>query len=88
MHPAIEQHRDAIVQLCKRYHVKRLDVIGSAAGNDFDPGRSDLDFVVTFQDGREGLLFNRFFGLRDQTLAGLNRMGTHVDDQSKPEGVH
>ena len=35
--------------LCRRYHVRQLDVFGSAArGVDFDTARSDADFLVVF----------------------------------------
>lgn len=36
--------------LCGRFHVRQLDMFGSAATGQFDPGRSDLDFLVTFED--------------------------------------
>jgi predicted nucleotidyltransferase len=45
----IEQKRDALAALCRRYGAARLEVFGSAArGADFDPDRSDADFLVTF----------------------------------------
>lgn len=44
----IEQHRDAIHALCRRNGVLRLDLFGSAATGEFDPDKSDLDFVATF----------------------------------------
>jgi uncharacterized protein len=34
--------------LCRRFHVRRLDVFGSAARGDFDPEHSDVDFIVEF----------------------------------------
>ncbi len=50
MHSEIARHRAAIGELCRRYHVARLEIFGSAArGADFDPARSDVDFLVTFQ---------------------------------------
>lgn len=48
----IETHRTDIAELCRRFHVSRLDVFGSAArGFDFDPDRSDVDLVVTYRSG-------------------------------------
>ncbi|MEX0914761.1 MAG: nucleotidyltransferase domain-containing protein [Wenzhouxiangellaceae bacterium] len=45
----IETHREQIAELCRRYGVKRLELFGSAArGSDFEPGRSDIDFLVDF----------------------------------------
>lgn len=50
MRPEIEQHRAAIAELCRRYRVRRLEVFGSAArGDDFDPARSDFDFLAEFE---------------------------------------
>lgn len=37
---------EKIADLCRRYHIQRLDVFGSAATGTFDPATSDLDFVV------------------------------------------
>jgi predicted nucleotidyltransferase len=44
----IATHREELAALCRRFHVRRLDVFGSAARGDFDPARSDLDFLVEF----------------------------------------
>ena len=50
MHALIQQHRDEIAGLCRRFGVKRLEVFGSAArGDDFDPATSDVDFLVAFE---------------------------------------
>jgi uncharacterized protein len=47
MHPLIAAQRSAIADVCRRYQVRRLEVFGSAArGTDFDPERSDVDFLV------------------------------------------
>ncbi len=40
---------DDISDLCRRYRVQRLFLIGSATGTGFDLGRSDVDFLVVFQ---------------------------------------
>ena len=48
MHPLVAGHRDEIADLCQRHQVQRLDLFGSAATGEFDPERSDLDFLVTF----------------------------------------
>jgi hypothetical protein len=49
MLPLIEAHRPEIAELCRRFHVRRLDVFGSAArGTDFDPVRSDIDLLVSY----------------------------------------
>ena len=44
----VEQRRESIAELCRRHDVRRLELFGSAARGDFQPGKSDLDFVVQF----------------------------------------
>ncbi len=44
----IASHHEELRDLCRRFHVRRLDVFGSAARGDFDPARSDMDFLVEF----------------------------------------
>jgi hypothetical protein len=77
MHVLIEQHRDAIAEICRRFGVRRLEVFGSAArGTDFQPDSSDADFLVEFApDNREPFL-RRFFGL-EAALSDL--LGRPVD---------
>jgi predicted nucleotidyltransferase len=41
-------HREELRVLCRRFHVRRLDLFGSAARGDFDPERSDVDLLVEF----------------------------------------
>ena len=48
MEKIVEDNRGAIVRLCERHHVRRLDVFGSATTGEFDANSSDLDFLVTF----------------------------------------
>jgi len=48
MIPLIEDNRAALETLCKKYGVARLEVFGSAATGEFDPDRSDVDFLVEF----------------------------------------
>jgi uncharacterized protein len=43
----IEQHKDALINLCKKHHVKSLYVFGSALREDFNDA-SDVDFSVLF----------------------------------------
>jgi predicted nucleotidyltransferase len=44
----VEQRRKYIAELCRRHEVRRLELFGSAARGDFEPVKSDLDFVVQF----------------------------------------
>jgi predicted nucleotidyltransferase len=52
-------------RLCERYGVERLDLFGSAVGDGFDPEKSDLDFVVSFERRDPPELFDRYFGLKE-----------------------
>ena len=56
----------ALPALCERFGVRRLDLFGSAAtGGPFDPARSDLDLLVTFDDGLPPAAYaEAYFGLR------------------------
>ena len=56
---------DVLPELCRRYHVRRLDLFGSATTGRFDPGRSDVDFLVAFEDLPRGAYADAYFGLRD-----------------------
>ena len=73
MHLLLLQHKADIDTLCRRSRVRRLDVFGSAArGADFDPQRSDIDFLVEFDRTRITPTLGTFLVLRDQlaTLVG------------------
>jgi hypothetical protein len=64
---------DALPALCRRFHVSRLDLFGSAAtGHGFDPAHSDLDFLVAFQPLSPAAYAEAYFGLREalETLSG------------------
>ena len=74
MHALIEQHRDAIAGLCRRHRVARLEVFGSGArAVDFDPERSDIDFLVQFEAVGDAPSLRQFFSLRDELTALLGR---------------
>lgn len=46
MIPLIDDNREQIATLCRRFGVLRLELFGSGATGRFKPGSSDLDFVV------------------------------------------
>jgi predicted nucleotidyltransferase len=72
--PIIEARRDELAKLCRRFHVRRLDVFGSAGrGGGFDPARSDVDFLVEFEPGAHGGAFDLYFGLKEALEALLGR---------------
>jgi predicted nucleotidyltransferase len=61
----IEQRRPEVAVLCSRFCVQSLEVFGSAADGTFDPGHSDIDFLVEFSQDDAGSLFHRYFGLQE-----------------------
>lgn len=70
---ALETHREAIIALCRQYQVQRLEVFGSAATGEFDPERSDFDFLVEFAEHPGGGQADRYFGLLEDLEALLQR---------------
>ena len=64
----IELRREELRGLCRRFHVRRLDLFGSAARGDFDPERSDIDFLVEFDRGAPQHPFDAYFGLMKEAL--------------------
>jgi hypothetical protein len=73
MTPLLEPHRGDIEALCRRYHVRRLEVFGSAVRDDFDPARSDVDFLVEFEERHDVNFFNAYFDLREDLITLLGR---------------
>ena len=70
---AIAQRRNEISELCRRYRVRRLELFGSAAGETFDPHRSDVDFLVEFEPLADGEHADAYFGLRESLESLLGR---------------
>ena len=66
----VEEKRAELGRLCAQYHVRRLELFGSAADERFDPQRSDLDFLVEFEDLAWNEYAQHYFGLAD-ALADL-----------------
>ncbi len=62
----VEDKRDAVEKLCKRFKVRRLDLFGSAVGREFKPESSDLDFLVEFQELRDNEHADVYFGLLEE----------------------
>lgn len=74
MHPAIEEKRKEIEAICRRHGVKRLEIFGSAArGEDFDPDKSDADFLVEFETSARKPWFGEYFDLKEDLSALLGR---------------
>ena len=71
--PVIAENLEAIRALCREFGVVRLEVFGSVCTPDFDPDRSDVDFLIEYPpDYDYGLWLTRYFALKDdlETLLG------------------
>jgi len=78
----IEQHRDALTALCRRFKVRRLDLFGSAAKGTFDPQSSDLDFLVSLDDASPADYTDNYFGLANELERLLQRRVDLVTERS------
>lgn len=55
-------YRSKIDDICKALAIKRLDLVGSAARDDFCPVGSDIDVLIEFEGHTD--LFHRYFELK------------------------
>jgi len=62
----ITLHHDDVEALCRRFHVRQLEVFGSAARGDFDHQSSDIDFLVEFDRAHpEALSLRTYLGFKE-----------------------
>jgi uncharacterized protein len=72
MEPLVSKHSVEIEQLCRQFHVQRLEVFGSAAKGDFQ-SQSDVDFLVEYAPLPEGARADAYFGLLEALQKLLER---------------
>ena len=65
MHTIADPERNALRQLCRRFRVDRLYLFGSAAQGRYEPGRSDLDFLVTLSSRPSGEYADDYLALAE-----------------------
>jgi predicted nucleotidyltransferase len=68
--PLVIAKQADIALLCRAAGARSLDLFGSAVREDFDPLRSDLDFVVEFDDLPPVAYSDAYFSLKE----GLERL--------------
>jgi predicted nucleotidyltransferase len=74
MRAELASKHEALATLCRAYDVARLEVFGSGAREtDFDPQKSDFDFLVAFKPESSLSPLTQFFGLADELEALLGR---------------
>lgn len=76
----IDPYLPKLADLCRQYHVRRLELFGSAANGKFDPATSDFDFLVEFDRSEAIHPFDQFFGLLESLEALVGRRVDLVDD--------
>ena len=69
----IAEKRLELEAVCRQYCVRRLAPFVSAPGSSFDEERSDLDFLVDFQEVEFGQNVKCYFGLREASMGLFNR---------------
>ena len=63
----LQERRAAVIALCEKYRVQKLEVFGSAATDDgFNPETSDLDFLVEYQSLPAADYARAYFGLLEE----------------------
>jgi predicted nucleotidyltransferase len=87
MHRLLTSNLESLRELCRKHRVKNLWLFGSAVRDDFDPARSDLDFLVEFEPQERNGFDDVYFRLEDDLKKLFNRdidlIERHVIEQSK-----
>jgi predicted nucleotidyltransferase len=81
MSPDIHLTKEQIAAYCRRHHIAKLAVFGSALRDDFT-GESDVDFLVVFEKGKEPGLIT-LAGMEDE----LSEMVGRKADLRTPEDL-
>jgi hypothetical protein len=63
MQELVADKQEQLAEVCRRFHVKRLEIFGSAAEGKFRAEDSDLDFLVEFLPLGPGEHADAYFGL-------------------------
>ena len=80
MIPLVAERTSELAELCRRHHVKRLDIFGSAAVGDFNPENSDIDFLVDFGNAPRKPRYGNHIDLKEDLETLFNRKVDLVDD--------
>lgn len=70
---------EAIARVCEKYGVSELAVFGSVLRPDFDPARSDVDFLVRFIGNEAGPWASKFMDMGAELRPLLGREVDVVD---------
>ena len=64
---------EAIAGVCEKYGVSELAVFGSVLRDDFDPARSDVDFLVRFINNDAGDWAHKYMDMEEELAKVLGR---------------
>lgn len=78
MNPILEEKKNAIVDLCRKYGVVKLELFGSANTPEFDPDRSDFDFILELESGDD--IFVRYMRFTEALESLLGRKTDFVSE--------
>lgn len=82
MQPILVSHKNELSALCRRYAVKSLYLFGSAVGDDFN-NQSDFDFLVSFQDALDPVVYaDNYFALKKELERLLGRRVDLITERS------
>lgn len=73
MIPVLQENRDAIIEICKRFEALELYVFGSALSDEHDSIKSDIDLAVIFDSNIPvENMGDHYFGLIEELENLLN----------------
>jgi uncharacterized protein with HEPN domain/predicted nucleotidyltransferase len=76
VYKVVEEKLADLIDICRHNAIRRLELFGSSARNDFNPATSDLDFLAIFEDSERPGISERYFN----AVRGLeNLFGRKVD---------
>ncbi|MEN9220998.1 MAG: nucleotidyltransferase domain-containing protein [Thermostichus sp. BF3_bins_97] len=89
MHPLVKEKQAEIILACQEYGIRKPEVFGSAArSTDFDPDKSDADFLVEFILEKEEDPLKDFFSFHRRLIHILNRKVDLIEDGSTRTKLH
>jgi hypothetical protein len=65
MEAVIAARQSELFVLCRRFHIRRLELFGSALSGGFNPAQSDLDFLVEFEPLPAAAYAAAFFAFKE-----------------------
>lgn len=65
MNSIADHQKTALRDICRRFRVGQLYLFGSATGVRYQPGRSDLDFLVTLDERPSGEYADDYLNLAE-----------------------